>query len=94
MLCYFAKSSTVLTNYVNKHVGSYGIDFSSMDEGTVGEGVAKVSRRLLEHGVTAFCPTIVTASPDYYKRTLPKIKPTVGGKNGAAVLGNLRFRCT
>lgn len=51
------------------------------------EDVSKVSQRLLEHGVTAYCPTIVTSSPDYYKRTLPKIKPTLGGKHGAAVLG-------
>ena len=51
------------------------------------EGVAKVSRCLLEHGVTAYCPTVVTASPDYYKRTLPLIRPTLGGREGAAVLG-------
>ena len=51
------------------------------------EGVAKVSRHLLEHGVTAYCPTVVTASPDYYKKTLPLIRPTLGGREGAAVLG-------
>ena len=64
-----------------------------MEESKVSEGIAKVSRGLLKHGVTAYCPTIVTASPDYYKRTLPKIKPTVGGKDGAAVLGELHTLC-
>ena len=67
--------------------GSFGVDFSSMDEDKVGEGVTKVSCRLLEHGVTAYCPTVVTASPDYYRKTLPQIRPTQGGREGAAVLG-------
>ena len=49
--------------------------------------MAKVSRHLLEHGVTAYCPTVVTASPDYYRRTLPLIRPTQGGREGAAVIG-------
>ena len=53
----------------------------------MGEDISRVSRGLLEHGVTAYCPTVVTSSPDYYKRTLPMIKQTVGGKDGAAVLG-------
>ena len=51
------------------------------------EDVSRVSRGLLEHGVTAYCPTVVTSSPEYYKNTLPNIKQTVGGKEGAAVLG-------
>ena len=74
---------------VHAPVGSFGVDFSSMEEEKVSENVSKVSRRLLEYGVTAYCPTIVTSSPNYYKRTLPEIKPTHGGKDGAAVLGEL-----
>ena len=73
--------------FVHAPIGSFGVDFSSMEADKVSENVSKVSQRLLEHGVTAYCPTIVTSSPDYYKRTLPKIKPTPGGKHGAAVLG-------
>ena len=34
----------------------------------VEEGLEKVARGLLQHGVTAFCPTIVTAPEDYYRR--------------------------
>ena len=57
------------------------------------EGVSRVSQGLLEHGVTAYCPTIVTSSPDYYKKILPKIKPSLGGRDGAAVLGKLISDC-
>ena len=77
--------------FVHAPVGLCGVDFSSMDEDKVSEDVSKVSQRLLEHGVTAYCPTIVTSTPDYYKRTLPKIKPTLGGRHGAAVLGKWMF---
>eukprot|EP00051_Salpingoeca_urceolata_P001075 m.38401 g.38401 ORF g.38401 m.38401 type:complete len:518 (-) comp11181_c0_seq1:251-1804(-) len=51
------------------------------------KGIAYVSRRLVEHGVTAYCPTLVTSSPHTYQSLLPAMRPTVGGKHGAAVLG-------
>ena len=48
------------------HAGGCGVDFSKLRPGGVAGGVASVARLLLEHGVTAFCPTIVTSSTDYY----------------------------
>ena len=42
------------------------MDFSRLHKGGVAEGVATVARGLLEHGVTAFCPTIITSGADYY----------------------------
>lgn len=53
----------------------------------VSKDVEKVSRGLLQHGVTAYCPTLVTSSRDYYHRVLPFINPTKGGQDGAAILG-------
>ncbi len=53
----------------------------------VSKEVELVSRGLLQHGVTAYCPTLVTSSQDYYHRVLPFICPTKGGRDGAAVLG-------
>lgn len=73
------------------YTGAFGVDFSSLEEDKVAEGVAKVSHHLLEHGVTAYCPTVVTSSPDYYKRTLPQIRPMLGGRKGAAVLGKYKL---
>ena len=68
--------------------GAFGVDFSSLDSvQDVSKEVSKVSRGLLEHGVTAYCPTLVTSSWEYYHKVLPFIRPTEGGPDGAAVLG-------
>lgn len=66
--------------------GAFGIDFSSL-EGSVSEGVGRVAHQLLRHGVTSFCPTIVTTHPDYYHKVLPEMRCVKGSKEGAAVLG-------
>lgn len=49
-----------------------------------------MSEGLLRFGVTAYVPTIVTSSADYYKSVLPLMCPRAGGKHGAAVLGTGR----
>lgn len=41
----------------------------------------------MEHGVTSFCPTIVTSPVDIYHSILPQIVQRAGGKHGATVLG-------
>lgn len=71
-------------NYEN--LGGYGVDFS-YDVDTVEEGVKKVSMGLLAHGVTSFCPTLVTSPTDTYHQVLPKIKRRAGGEHGATILG-------
>ncbi len=71
----------------NMLAGAFGVDFSSLEEEKVEEDLKKVSRGLLMHGVTAYCPTLVTSSKDYYHRILPLISPKTGGGNGAAILG-------
>lgn len=48
------------------HAGGFGVDFSRLRPGGVVEGVASVAKGLLAHGVTAFCPTIITSASDYY----------------------------
>ncbi|CAI8019600.1 N-acetylglucosamine-6-phosphate deacetylase [Geodia barretti] len=67
--------------------GGFGVDFSKLRPGGVAEGVASVARGLLEHGVTAFCPTIITSGADYYASILPEMRVSEGGSHGAAVLG-------
>uniref|UniRef100_F7CUP3 N-acetylglucosamine-6-phosphate deacetylase n=1 Tax=Mus musculus TaxID=10090 RepID=F7CUP3_MOUSE len=47
--------------------GGFGVDFSKATE-DVGSGVALVARRLLSHGVTSFCPTLVTSPPEVYHK--------------------------
>ena len=66
--------------------GAFGVDFTSDD--VTAENVDEVARGILAHGVTAFCPTIVTSPPEQYRSILPKIRRRKGcARQGAAVLG-------
>uniref|UniRef100_A0A8C4LE88 Amidohydrolase domain containing 2 n=1 Tax=Equus asinus TaxID=9793 RepID=A0A8C4LE88_EQUAS len=47
--------------------GGFGVDFSQAAE-DVGSGVALVAQRILSHGVTSFCPTLVTSPPEVYHK--------------------------
>uniref|UniRef100_A0A8C0X0D9 N-acetylglucosamine-6-phosphate deacetylase n=1 Tax=Castor canadensis TaxID=51338 RepID=A0A8C0X0D9_CASCN len=57
--------------------GGFGVDFSKATE-DVGSGVALVAQRILSHGVTSFCPTLVTSPPEVYHKvrsgSLPKAR--------------------
>ncbi|XP_071787107.1 N-acetylglucosamine-6-phosphate deacetylase-like [Asterias amurensis] len=66
--------------------GAFGVDFSSNPE-SLAKGLATVSKKLLAHGVTSYCPTIITSSPSMYKKILPQIKRTRGSRKGAGILG-------
>lgn len=66
--------------------GGLGIDFSYNHE-NVEQGIEKVAKELLKHGVTSFCPTMVTSDKETYRQILPRIKKRQGGEHGATVLG-------
>lgn len=66
--------------------GGYGIDFSQATDDVKG-GVALVAKKILEHGVTSFCPTLVTSPPNIYHKVLPEVRVHDGGADGAGVLG-------
>lgn len=66
--------------------GGFGIDFTH-NVNNVQEGINKVAKKLLEFGVTSFCPTLVTSPSETYHKIIPNIKRTKGGKHGATVLG-------
>ncbi|KAL7526833.1 hypothetical protein ACHAWF_001929 [Thalassiosira exigua] len=53
--------------------GAYGVDFSDDAGGLTAEDVLRVARRLVETGVTSFCPTMISSSPRTYRRILPVI---------------------
>jgi len=53
--------------------GAYGVDFSdshAADLHDVERGIMKVAKGLLSHGVTSFCPTLVTSPPAFYQRVM------------------------
>uniref|UniRef100_A0A8C1J0M6 N-acetylglucosamine-6-phosphate deacetylase n=1 Tax=Cyprinus carpio TaxID=7962 RepID=A0A8C1J0M6_CYPCA len=66
--------------------GGYGIDFSQASSDIRG-GVALVAKKILEHGVTSFCPTLVTSPSDIYHKVIPELRVQDGGPEGAGVLG-------
>ena len=47
--------------------GGFGIDFSYNTE-NVEAGIELVARGLLAHGVTSFCPTLVTSFREVYDK--------------------------
>lgn len=49
--------------------GGLGIDFSNNLEDIEG-GLEKVAHYLLKTGVTSFCPTLVSSSPDVYVQVI------------------------
>ncbi|KAK8790927.1 hypothetical protein WA158_005558 [Blastocystis sp. Blastoise] len=66
--------------------GAYGYDFS--DPSITKEEIDSVTKRLANNGCVAICPTIITSSPEVYKKILPLYTPRKGGvEKGAATLG-------
>jgi len=64
--------------------GAGGVDLTSADRPDA--AVAEVARILVRHGVTAFCPTIVTSPQEVILERLPALAPRTH-PGGAASLG-------
>lgn len=62
--------------------GAFGCDFARNPE-----ELEKVAGKLLQYGVTAFCPTLVSSSPEQYQKAIPLLQPQSFGHRGAEVLG-------
>ncbi|XP_054263624.1 N-acetylglucosamine-6-phosphate deacetylase [Macrosteles quadrilineatus] len=81
------QNSLIAPGFIDIQInGGFGVDFSH-DTGSVEAGLQKVAKGLLAHGVTSFCPTLVTSTPEVYAKVIPKVKKTAGGMDGASVLG-------
>uniref|UniRef100_A0A1A7YPI1 N-acetylglucosamine-6-phosphate deacetylase n=1 Tax=Iconisemion striatum TaxID=60296 RepID=A0A1A7YPI1_9TELE len=81
------EGSIIAPGFIDVQInGGYGVDFSQPSE-DVSAGVSLVAKKILEHGVTSFCPTLVTSPPAVYHKVLPQIKVQNGGRHGAGVLG-------
>lgn len=79
--------SIVAPGFIDTQInGCYGVDFSQPSD-DINAGISVVAKKLLEHGVTSFCPTLVTSPPAVYHKVLPQVKVTNGGQHGAGVLG-------
>ena len=67
-------------------VGAFGVDFSAPEE-DIRKGLPLVARGILSHGVTSFCPTVITSPPDVYRKLLPHFRRQRGSSEGAGILG-------
>lgn len=76
----------IIIVYLFYLLGGFGIDFTHNVD-NVQEGINKVAKKLIEFGVTSFCPTLVTSPSETYYKILPNIKKRSGGKHGASILG-------
>ncbi|MGH0117122.1 UNVERIFIED_CONTAM: hypothetical protein FKN15_030967 [Acipenser sinensis] len=81
------QGSIIAPGFIDVQInGGYGIDFSSATD-DVKRGVSLVAKKILAHGVTSFCPTLVSSPPHIYHKVLPVISIQNGGAEGAGVLG-------
>ncbi|MBN3277400.1 NAGA deacetylase, partial [Polyodon spathula] len=81
------QGSIIAPGFIDVQInGGYGIDFSLATDDVKG-GVSLVAKKILAHGVTSFCPTLVTSPPHIYHQVLPGISVQNGGAEGAGVLG-------
>lgn len=63
-------------------LGGYGVDFSQESD-DVAARVSLVATKILEHGVTSFCPTLVTSPPAVYHKVLQHVRTAQLGHNTA-----------
>lgn len=56
------------TNNSILYLGGFGYDFSTLGKKTVEQSVDVVAKGILQHGVTSFCPTVITSSPQMYSQ--------------------------
>ncbi|XP_062387819.1 N-acetylglucosamine-6-phosphate deacetylase [Sardina pilchardus] len=81
------KNRIIAPGFIDVQInGGYGVDFS-LASGDISGGVSMVAKKILEHGVTSFCPTLVTSPSSVYSQVLPQIKVQNGGPSGAGVIG-------
>ena len=80
------KGLTLAPGFIDVQInGAFGVDFSNL--ATTEQDVDKVAKGLLAHGVTSFCPTLVTSTTEVYHEIVAKLRPRAGTVDGAAVLG-------
>ncbi|KAJ7397132.1 N-acetylglucosamine-6-phosphate deacetylase isoform X1 [Pitangus sulphuratus] len=81
------KGSIIAPGFIDVQInGGFGVDFSLATD-DFKSGIDLVSQKILSHGVTSFCPTLVTSPPSVYHQVLPQISVRNGGAHGAGILG-------
>lgn len=72
--------------------GAVGVDFSTpADERQVHQGLRKVGKLLYSHGVTSFCPTMVTSTPEVYRKV--RCRQSHGTRSTCFVIAGYSVSC-
>jgi len=81
---YDYSSSFIVPGFIDMHLhGGWGYDF--LDGET--SGINKVSKKLLEHGVTGFLPTFSCSSMEKLLNSIRITREFIGREEGAEILG-------
>eukprot|EP00468_Gymnochlora_sp_CCMP2014_P001021 CAMPEP_0167740340 /NCGR_PEP_ID=MMETSP0110_2-20121227/219_1 /TAXON_ID=629695 /ORGANISM="Gymnochlora sp., Strain CCMP2014" /LENGTH=436 /DNA_ID=CAMNT_0007624215 /DNA_START=147 /DNA_END=1457 /DNA_ORIENTATION=- len=88
------KGLILVPGYIDLQLnGAFGIDFTSLAQTADGEeskaqsDIKYVAKRVLEHGVTSFSPTIITSSAKSYEKLSKILVRTPGGREHCNILG-------
>jgi N-acetylglucosamine-6-phosphate deacetylase len=56
--------------------GGFGVDFTMLQDPSEDPhgGIQAVAHKILRHGCTSFCPTVITSTPQTYRKTIAKLK--------------------
>lgn len=77
------KGKIIAPGFIDLQInGGFGCDFSINPE-----KIDEVAEQLLQYGVVAFLPTVISSAPERYLAVLPKLQPRIFGSKGAAILG-------
>ncbi|KAI1233951.1 hypothetical protein IHE44_0004406 [Lamprotornis superbus] len=77
------KDSIIAPGFIDVQInGGFGVDFSLATD-DFKSGIDLVGQKILSHGVTSFCPTLVTSPSSVYHQ----ISVRNGGAHGAGILG-------
>jgi N-acetylglucosamine-6-phosphate deacetylase len=78
----------IAPGFIDTHIhgfGGYGTDDAPSVGGT--EAILEMSRHLVEHGVTAFNPTIYPLEPEEMLRAVSAVTWAMGQEKGARIMG-------
>jgi N-acetylglucosamine-6-phosphate deacetylase len=76
--------AVIAPGFIDTHIhgfGGWGTEDSSA------ESILEMSRLLVQHGVTAFNPTIYPAEPDLMLQTVKEAASAIGREDGAEIMG-------
>lgn len=75
-----------LPGFVDLQINGFaGVDFSGPD--LTPDDMARVGEALLERGIVAYCPTLITSPLSVYERNLPIVTAAAESSSGARILG-------